>query len=189
MLTAAKTKDQSLQNRRARLREIIQVKSVIKDREMRLVSGRKTDIYFNLKATMLDQEGGTLLSQELLDMLCHEQFDSVGGLAIGAVPLVQSIVISSYGKIPLRAFFVRSDIKEHGTMERIEANFRDGDRVIILDDVTTTGGSVLKAIEAVRSRRASVLMVITIVDRQEGAKENLQEHGVELVSLFTKDEF
>lgn len=188
MLTATKARGQEI-CRRERLREIIQESSVIKDREMRLASGRKTDIYFNLKPTMLDQEGGYLLAQELLKLLSREQFDSVGGLAIGAVPLVQSVVMESRGAMPLRAFFVRSDVKEHGTMERIEANFHDGDRVIILDDVTTTGGSVLKAIEAVRSRGAIVLMVITVVDRQEGARKTLESHGVNLVALFTKDEF
>jgi orotate phosphoribosyltransferase len=155
---------------------------------MRLASGGLTDIYFDLKPTMLDQEAGNLLAEELLDLLRGDSFDSIGGLAVGAVPLVQAVVLKSYGHRLLRAFFVRSEVKEHGTKERIEANFRDGDRVIILDDVTTTGGSVLKAVEAVRSRGADVLKVITVVDRQEGAREALKARGIEFVSLFTKEE-
>ena len=90
---------------------------------------------------------------------------------------MQAVALRSYRYRSLRAFFVRSEVKEHGTKERIEANFKDGDRVIILDDVTTTGGSVLKAVDAVRSRGADVLKVITVVDRQEGAREALKSPG------------
>lgn len=188
MLRVAEVCAMPTHDRRSRLRKIIRDKSLIKGREMRLASGGLTDIYFDLKPTMLDQEAGNLLAEELLDLLRGDSFDSIGGLAVGAVPLVQAVVLKSYGHRLLRAFFVRSEVKEHGTKERIEANFRDGDRVIILDDVTTTGGSVLKAVEAVRSRGADVLKVITVVDRQEGAREALKARGIEFVSLFTKEE-
>lgn len=188
MLSVAEVRAIPTHDRRSRLREIIRIKSLIEGYEMRLASGGVTDIYFDLKPTMLDQEGGNLLAEELLDLLQCDSFDSIGGLAVGAVPLVQAVALRSYGHRLLRAFFVRSEVKEHGTKERIEANFNEGDRVIILDDVTTTGGSVLKAVEAVRSRSADVLKVITVVDRQEGAREALQAEGIEFFSLFTKEE-
>ena len=189
LAVAAQINTQHRDDRRSRLREIISDKSLIKGREMRLASGRLTDIYFDLKPTMLDQEASNLLADEILDVVRAIDFDSIGGLAIGAVPLIQSVIVKSYGKIKIRAFFVRSELKEHGTKELIEANFQEGDRVVILDDVTTTGGSVLKAIDAVRSRGANVLSVITIVDRQEGAEDKLARSGIRLIPLFNKQDF
>jgi orotate phosphoribosyltransferase len=189
MLNLAAVQEPSERGGNDRLREIIRSKSVIAGREMRLASGRTSNIYFDLKPTMFDQEGANLLAEALLGLLSKETFDSVGGLAVGAVPLVEAVAIRSHNLIKLRAFFVRSEVKEHGTKERIEANFNNDDRVIILDDVTTTGGSVMKAIDAVRARGATVVKVITVVDRQEGAQEKLANEGIEMVALYRKDEF
>lgn len=178
-----------INDRRSRLCEIIRDRSLITDRRIRLASGCTTSTYFDLKRTMLDPEAGNLLAEEVLDLLRESSIDCVGGLAVGAVPLIQAVALRSYGQRPLRAFFVRSEIKDHGTRRSIEGNFEDGDRCVILDDVTTTGGSVLRAIEAVRERGATVPTVITVIDREEGAREKLRGDGVSLIALFTKADF
>jgi orotate phosphoribosyltransferase len=87
------------------------------------------------------------------------------------------------------AFFVRKEVKDHGTAKLIDGNFAAGSKVVILEDVTTTGGSAMKAVKAVRDQGGKVDKIVTIVDRLEGARENLKKEGLELVSLFTNDDF
>jgi orotate phosphoribosyltransferase len=178
---------------RARLRDIIAKRSFGRG-EITLASGRKSDFYFNLKPTMLDAEGAALLAQLTLDALAVEELDYIGGLEMGAVPIAAAAsAVSALTDSPVHAFFVRKQPKEHGAKLLIEGLTKDesldGKRVAILEDVTTTGGSAMKAVEAAKDSGAEIALVFTMVDRQEGAAETFAQAGIKFVSLFTADEF
>jgi orotate phosphoribosyltransferase len=178
---------------RARLAEIIRTRSFGRG-EITLASGRKSDFYFNLNPTMLDPEGAALLAELSYEALKDEKIDYIGGLEMGAVPLAGAIAQLSWMKgNPIAAFFVRKKPKEHGARLAVEGLAKGeslkGKRIVIVEDVTTTGGSAIKAIEAVKDAGGDVVMVLTMVDRNEGADENFREAGLTLRTLFKADEF
>jgi orotate phosphoribosyltransferase len=178
---------------RARLAEIIRKRSFGRG-EITLASGRKSDFYFNLKPTMLDPEGATLLAELTYEALKDDKLDFVGGLEMGAVPLAGAIAQLSWIKgHPIAAFFVRKKPKEHGARLAVEGLAKgeslQGKRIVIVEDVTTTGGSALKAVEAVRDAGGEIVLVLTMVDREEGATETFAEAGLEFRSLYKAGEF
>jgi orotate phosphoribosyltransferase len=178
---------------RSRLAEIIRTRSFGRGK-ITLASGRESDFYFNLKPTMLDAEGAALLAELTLDALAGEKVDYVGGLEMGAVPIAGAIAQLSYmrGK-PIPAFFVRKKPKEHGAKLSIEGLAKNvsikGKRVVVVEDVTTTGGSAMKAVESLREAGADIAFVLTMVDRQEGAAETFKDAGLQFRSLFRAEEF
>ncbi len=172
--------------------------SLIKERSIRrgkftLVSGRESNYYLDLKPTMLDPEGATLLPELILRRLEEMEVDFVGGVALGAVPLIAPLTAAAYRKgrhIP--AFFVRKLVKDHGTKRLIEglpAEELRGRKVVVLDDVTTTGESVMIAVKAAQEAGADVRLVLSVVDREEGASEYFRRAGVAFDSLFRASEF
>jgi orotate phosphoribosyltransferase len=178
---------------RARLAEIIRKRSFGRG-EITLASGRKSDFYFNLKPTMLDPEGATLLAELTYEALKDDNLDFVGGLEMGAVPLAGAIAQLSWIKgHPIAAFFVRKKPKEHGARLAVEGLAKgetlEGKRIVIVEDVTTTGGSALKAAEAVRDAGGVIALVFTMVDREEGATEAFAEAGLQFRSLYKAGEF
>src|SRR4051812_12305223 len=178
---------------RARLAEIIRKRSFGRG-EITLASGRKSDFYFNLKPTMLDPEGAALLAELTYEALKDDNLDFVGGLEMGAVPLAGAIAQLSWIKgHPIAAFFVRKKPKEHGARLAVEGLAKgetlQGKRIVIVEDVTTTGGSALKAAEAVREAGGDVALVFTMVDREEGATEAFAEAGLQFRSLYKAGEF
>lgn len=178
---------------RARLAAIIRARSFGRG-EVTLASGRKSDFYFNLKPTMLDAEGAALLAELTLEALSKDRIDYVGGLEMGAVPIAGAIAQLSYLKgTPIQAFFVRKKPKEHGARLSIEGlapgESLKGKRVVIVEDVTTTGGSAIKAAEAVREAGADIVMVFTMVDREEGASDTFAQAGLAFCALFRAAEF
>ncbi|MGJ4901662.1 orotate phosphoribosyltransferase [Bradyrhizobium sp. HKCCYLS2058] len=178
---------------RARLLEIIRRRSFGRG-EITLASGRKSDFYFNLKPTMMDPEGATLLAELTYEALKDEGFDYIGGLEMGAVPLAGAIAQISWIKgHPIAAFFVRKKPKEHGARLAIEGLARDetlaGKRIVVVEDVTTTGGSAMKAVEALREAGAEVALVFTMVDREEGAAETFAQAGLPFQALYKAREF
>lgn len=178
---------------RARLADIIRVRSFGRGR-ITLASGRESDFYFNLKPTMLDPEGATLLAELTLDALKDVNADYVGGLEMGAVPIAGAIALMSWQKgEPLPAIFVRKKPKEHGARLAVEGLAKgetlQGKRVVVVEDVTTTGGSALKAVDAVREAGGEVALVLTMVDREEGAAETFAEAKLPFRSLYTASEF
>ena len=184
------------QDQRDRLRDIIQLRSFSNEREITLASGRKSWLYFNMKPTMMDPEGSFLLGELIVDKLEHLDADYVGGLEMGAVPIVSFVAPASFRRdesAPVRAFFVRKQAKEHGTQQLVEGlspgESLKGKIVVMLEDVTTTGGSIIKAIERTRQAGAQIERVITLVDRQEGAEEALTKIGVKLDPLFRAEDF
>lgn len=177
--------------KRARLLAIIKEKSLLvsTDKPFRLAAGGTSTYYFEMKATSFDPEGSNLIGDLILEELASEDYDFVGGLVIGAIPIVSAVCLRSRDYRPLPGFIVRNEAKDRGTKQLIEGNLVSDSKVILLDDVTTTGFSVLKAVDAVRNLGCHVNKVVTVVDRLEGAKENLAEHGIELVALFSRDDF
>ncbi len=178
---------------RERLIAIIKARSVETGRAFTLASGRTSDFYCNLKPTMLDAEGSYLLGALIVEALRSDRPDLVGGLELGAVPLATSAAAVGHAMgVPLQAFVVRKQTKEHGTKSLVEGLMRGdslkGKRVVILEDVTTTGGSSLKAIEAVRAEGAEVVKVLTMVDRQEGAADAFAKAGIAFSALVTAAE-
>ncbi len=178
---------------RARLAEIIRKRSFGRG-EIVLASGRKSDFYFNLKPTMLDPEGAALLAELTYEALKDDGLDYVGGLEMGAVPLAGAVAQLSWLKgHPIAAFFVRKKPKEHGARLAVEGLAKgeslQGKRVVIVEDVTTTGESALKAVEAVREAGGTVALVLTMVDREEGATETFEKAGLPFRALYRASEY
>ena len=175
------------------LRELIRARSVRLGR-FTLASGAVSDLYFNLKPTMMDPRGAHLAARAFLARILPEGVDYVGGLEMGAVPMIGSVAaISDADGSPVRTFFVRKEAKQHGTRDVVEGLGPDeslqGARVLIADDVATTGGSIMKAVEAARGAGARVDVALVLVDREEGAREALLQQGIRLLSVFKGDEF
>jgi len=177
-------------SKRERLRKIIAERCFSKGKPFQLASGRWSDFYFNMKPAMLDAEGIDLLADLVLERLAGIDAKYIGGLVMGAVPVSVAVTMKSLkSKTPLQAFWVRKETKDHGAKSRIDGYLADGARVIMIEDVTTTGGSVLQAIEEVKKRGCRIAAVITIVDRLEGARERLAEDGIELIALYDAKDF
>ena len=179
---------------KARLIEIVRRRSYGSGVEIRLASGRTSNFYFNMKPTMLDPEGSYLLALLMLDAVKDWDCEMAGGLEMGAVPLAAAMAAVSFAEgSPVPAFFVRKQAKEHGTQSLVEGLPKGqsvaGKRVVILEDVTTTGGSALMAIERVKADGAIVAGVITAVDRLEGASEAFAREGVVFRAILTAADF
>ncbi len=172
-----------------RLREIVREKSVIKG-EITLSSGATSQFYFDMRRTACDPEGSNLIADLILDVLAEDDIDFIGGLEVGAVPIVACVSQKSFqaGR-PIPAFYVRKTPKAHGTRKLIEGHIEKDRRVVIVDDVTTSGGSVMRAVEAAREFGCTVVKVITVVDRLEGAAERFAADGCPFVALLSADEF
>jgi orotate phosphoribosyltransferase len=179
---------------RERLIEIIKKRSFREKGAFKLASGRMSTIYFNLKPTMLDPEGARLIGAALAEKAAVLGGDYVGGLEMGAVPLVAAAAaMSAVAGKPVGAIFVRKAAKEHGTQSLIEGLAEGeslaGKRVVVVEDVTTTGGSALKAVATLRAAGATVEHAVTVVDREEGATEAFAAAGISLHALLRKREF
>jgi orotate phosphoribosyltransferase len=179
------------ERKRVQLYEIIKDQS-LKQGRFQLASGGTSDLYFEMKATLLDPEGLDLASDLIIDIL-NQRFpnvDAIGGLVIGACPVVTAVCLKSRSSRRLPGFFVRRERKSRGTGQLIDGPVKPGSNVVLLDDVTTTGGSVQKAIDAVREELdCNVLAVITVVDREQGAKESFAKNGLELIPLYLMTDF
>ena len=178
---------------RQRLIQVISERSLLRDTDVKLASGANSTFYFDMKRTAFHPEGASLIAQLILGQLADLNVDYVGGLEMGAVPLVACVVQHSFPKHPVGGFFVRKQPKDHGTRRLIEGLRQNeslsGKTVALLEDVTTTGGSVLKAVSAVREECASVPCVITVVDRLAGASDNLKKENVDLKAVLTVRDF
>ncbi len=157
----------------------------------KLASGKMSNYYFNCKPTTLNAEGMYLIGHLLYDMIRQQKKwkpKGIGGLTLGADALSNAIAYTSYIKSdPLESFVVRKEPKKHGTMLWVEGNVREGDRVVITEDVITTGGSTIKAIDRARKCGLKVLGVVVLIDRQEGGREAI-EKLVPVRTLLTKEE-
>lgn len=170
---------------RARLLEIIRTRS-FKTGDFTLSSGQKSTYYIDGKQTTLDAEGSALLAEAILETIAGDAVTAVGGLTLGADPIVGATVCLSFlrGR-PLRGFIVRKEVKAHGTSRPIEGDLRPGEGVAVIEDVTTTGASAFKAIEAVEAAGGRVLRVVSMVDRLQGAEKAFAERGYAFSPIFT----
>jgi orotate phosphoribosyltransferase len=156
-----------------------------------LSSGKTSNYYLDARVVTLSAEGAYLTAGVILDMARDSKVDAVGGPTIGADPIVGALAAYSHMKgEPLKTFIVRKSAKEHGTQLQIEGPaLKKGERVILVDDVATTGKALIEAKAALDLLGVEVAKAIVIVDRDEGARENLQKAGLTLESIFTIKDF
>ncbi|MCK8503503.1 orotate phosphoribosyltransferase [Myxococcus fulvus] len=178
---------------RARLLELLTQRS-FERRRVVLSSGKESDFYIDCKRTALLAEGHFLIGRLFLDAIRREAPEAVGvgGLTLGADPLASAVSLTGYlSSYPLSAFIVRKEPKGHGTGQWIEglSGLGPGAKVAIVEDVVTTGGSTLKAIERAQAEGLTVLGAFALVDRLEGGREAVEAAGHRLTTLFTRKDF
>ena len=155
-----------------------------------LASGKKASFYLDCRQVTLDSVGARLIGEAMLDLLAGELPNAVGGMSMGADPIVGAIVtIAGVRNLPLKGFLVRKEAKGHGTQKFVEGPVASGDRVVIVEDVVTTGGSSLLAIERAEAVGLKVERVLAIIDRLEGGREAFAARGYKLESLLTIRDF
>jgi len=175
---------------RTRLIELLATRSARRG-SFTLASGRQSDLYIDCRPTTMHPEGLAAIGPLGLHAIGERGWSpsSVGGLTLGADPVSYAIAYASQlAGMPVRAFTVRKEAKSHGTGKVIEGAFESGDRVVVVEDVITTGGSALRAVEAVRAAGATVLGVLAVVDRCEGGREAIEAQGLEVAALVTAAE-
>ena len=151
-----------------------------------LASGKEANFYLDCRKLTLTGDGANVIAAGMIALMQDEWPDAVGGMAIGADPITAAIVTCAWQQEkPLRGFIVRKEPKEHGTGRQVEGPVKAGDRVVIVEDVVTTGGSSIKAINYAREFGLVVEKVLAVVDRQQGAAEKFAEHNVQLLSLVS----
>lgn len=156
----------------------------------KLVHGGLSKFYFNCKSVTLDPEGQYLIGNLIYRAVRDLKIDAVGGLTLGADPMANATAYTSWlEKDPIQCFVVRKKAKDHGTASLIEGKVKAGNRVVVLDDVITTGGSTLQAVAACRSAGLEVVKAVVLVDRQEmDGRQNILKEVPELEALVTRDE-
>jgi len=158
--------------------------------EFTLASGKKARFYLDCRKVTLDARGARLIGEGMLELLGDDMPPLVGGMAIGADPITASILtLAGLRDLPLRGIIVRKEAKEHGTGRFVEGPYESGEELVIVEDVVTTGGSSLKAIERCEAVGLEVKRVLAIVDRLEGGQEAFAERGYELTTLLTIKDF
>lgn len=182
-----------LEARRARLVELLTLLS-FERRRVLLASGKESDFFVDCKQTILTAEGHALVG-ELMFAAVRATFPGAGGVAgveLGGCPLASAVSLVSHQRgHDLPAFYIRKDAKDHGTKKLVEGDksLRAGLEIVMLEDVVTTGGSTLKAVEKLRAAGAVVVGVVALVDRKEGGREAIEAAGLTLVSLATRTDF
>ena len=155
----------------------------------KLVSGKMSHFYVNCKPTTMSPRGMFLVGHLVFDAIKDLKPDGIGGLTFGADPVaVATAFVSELKAIPVNAFSIRKTQKDHGIVRWIEGDMNPGQRVVIIDDVVTTGGSTIKAIERARSEGLEVVKAVILVDRQEGGLENIREHVKDVTAIITRDD-
>ncbi|MBO7726585.1 MAG: orotate phosphoribosyltransferase [Thermoguttaceae bacterium] len=158
-----------------------------------LASGKKAKYYLDGKQVTLDAAGACLVGEGILELLeADEVFpDAVGGMSIGADPITAAVItVAGMKNHPnLKGFLVRKESKGHGTNKFVEGPVKAGDRVVVVEDVVTTGGSSLKAIERIEEAGMIVAGVVAVIDRMEGGREAFAAKGIPLRSLLTIEDF
>ncbi len=179
--------NKTLKECRAQLLKLLKKKTVRTGR-VRLSSGKISNFYVDGRLITLSSEGAYLVANIILEMVKDKRLDAIGGPTIGADPIVGALACLAHVRgTSLKTFIVRKAKKEHGTKRQIEGpRLKRGAEVVIVDDVATTGHSLIEARDVLRNNGISVSIAIVIVDRQEGARENLKKYGIKLLSIFKK---
>ena len=174
-----------------RLTDLVVKKAFKYSREpvFKLVSGKMSSYYFNCKAVTLHPEGMYLIGTIIFERISDMNIQGVGGLTLGADPVAYAVAYTSYlKKQPIEAFVVRKSPKSHGTMQWIEGNLKRGDRIVIVDDVITTGKSTIEAIQRSKEAGLEVGKVIVLIDREEGGREAVEALGCSFDTIITRSE-
>lgn len=155
----------------------------------KLVSGRMSRFYVNCKPTTLSPRGMFLVGHLVFDIIKDLKPDGIGGLTFGADPMAMATAfVSELKGSPINAFSIRKTQKDHGIVKWVEGDLQPGQRVVIIDDVATTGGSTIKAIERAGSEGLDVVKAVILVDRQEGGLENIRQHVRDVSAVISRDE-
>jgi orotate phosphoribosyltransferase len=155
----------------------------------RLVSGGLSRFYINCKPTVLSPRGMYLAGHLMFDAISDLAPDGVGGLTFGADPIAMATAFTSGLKgQPIQAFSIRKTQKDHGIARWVEGDLKPGARVVVIDDVATTGGSTIQAVERARDAGLTVIRAVVLVDRQEGGMENIRKHVPDAKALITRDD-
>lgn len=181
-----------MSDERLRLLELLRDLSFQRKRVV-LASGRESDFFIDCKQTVLSAEGHALAGSLMLDAaLAAGSFDAIAGVELGGCPLASAASLTSFLRgAPKDAVYVRKDAKDHGSKRLLEGNSRlpAGASIVILEDVTTTGGSTLKAVEKLRAAGYRVDHVVTLVDRLEGGREAIEAAGLKMSAIYTRLDF
>ncbi|MBE9531770.1 MAG: orotate phosphoribosyltransferase [Proteobacteria bacterium] len=155
-----------------------------------LASGTKSDVYIDVKKTVLSSDGMELVGRIVYEAIKELDIEGAGGLTLGADPIAYATaLVSNMNGKALEAFVIRKETKKHGTMRWLEGNLTEGARVVIIDDVITTGGSTIKAIDRAKEAGLEVVLVLALVDREEGGRENIAEVcDAPFKAIFTKSD-
>ncbi|SHJ95186.1 orotate phosphoribosyltransferase [Rubritalea squalenifaciens DSM 18772] len=176
------------------LKAILLAKSV-RTGEFTLASGAKSDLYIDCRVTALDPVGARLIGQlgwaAVREKIQNDglNIDAIGGMTMGADPISLAVGMTSAMEHPeemLQVFNIRKEPKGHGRGKQIEGNFKEGDQVVVVDDVITTGGSTLKAIDAIEAAGGTVKFALVLVDREEGGRQAIEERGIPVVALYSR---
>ena len=163
------------------LKDMLKSVKVVQYGDFTLSSGKKSNYYVNVKRASADPK---ILREMAKEISKHVKGERLAGMALGAVPLVVAVALQTGQPYVI----VRKDQKEHGTMDKIEGEVQAGEVFLVIEDVATTGASAMRVVEALRSKGGSAKKIVTVVDREEGAREFLQQNGIEMISLFKAKE-
>jgi orotate phosphoribosyltransferase len=165
------------------------LEKAIKFGDFTLVSGQKSKYYINGKMATLDSEGLNLTAELMLDKLEGIACDAIGGLTLGADPIIGAMIALAHNRgRRLTGFIVRKESKDHGTKSLIEGPLAEGAKVAIIEDVATTGGSAMKAFDAARAMNCEIIKILVLVDRRQGAEEKFAEMKIPFDPVFKKEE-
>ena len=176
------------------LKSILLEKSV-RTGEFTLASGAKSDLYIDCRVTALDPVGAQLIGKlgwkAVRERIQAEglDIDAIGGMTMGADPISLAVGMTSAMETPdemIQVFNIRKEPKGHGRGKQIEGNFKEGDQVVVVDDVITTGGSTIQAIEAIERAGGTVKFALVLVDREEGGRAAIEARGISVVSLYSR---
>ncbi len=181
---------QSLPENKSRLLKLLKQDAFIREK-VTLSSGKVSDYYIDARRVTLSSEGAYLCARIILDVIKDDHVDGIGGPTLGADPLVGAIgALSFIAQRPVNTFIVRKNPKAHGKQQQVEGPvFKPGSRVVLIDDVATTGRSLVEAIDVLKAISVVVSKAVCLVDRREGAREALAKRQCQLISLFTIEEF
>ena len=171
-----------------KLVEMIKAKALLTG-DFTLASGKKSSFYLDLRRLTLDSSGASLIGEMIYKHLDGIDYDAVGGPAVGAVPIIGAVLhYAGSNNIDLKGFFVRKEAKGHGTQKLVDGPVESGDRVVLIEDTTTTAGSLIQCCNAAKEFGLEIVKVLVIIDRMEGARENMKNAGYEYDALVTVED-
>ncbi|NVM05039.1 MAG: orotate phosphoribosyltransferase [Candidatus Helarchaeota archaeon] len=183
-------KKNQFSDNKMQLWELISDKGLLREGNFTLASKVKSTFYFDIKKVSMLKIGKLLIGKCIEELIEEDQFDSVGGMESGAIPIIDAVV--EHTNIE-RGFYVKKAIKDHGTQKAIEGYFFPKDTVLMVEDVITSGNSVIRACKIVenisKNAGGKIKKIIVIVDRLQGGRENIEKEGYQLIPIFTKDDF